>query len=53
MPVLALCVACPAIDACANARAGSQEGNDIVLVQEYAEGGDLYRLLYKNGGRCG
>jgi len=28
-----------------------QEGNDIVLVQEYAEGGDLYRLLYKNGGR--
>jgi len=28
-----------------------QEGNDVVLVQEYAEGGDLYRLLYKNGGR--
>lgn len=28
-----------------------QEGHDVVLVQEYAEGGDLYRLLYKNGGR--
>lgn len=28
-----------------------QEGNDVVLVQEYAEGGDLYRLLHKNGGR--
>lgn len=23
----------------------------MVLVQEYAEGGDLYRLLHKNGGR--
>ena len=22
-----------------------------MLVQEYAEGGDLYRLLHKNGGR--
>ena len=29
----------------------TQEGNDVVLVQEYAEGGDLYRLLHKNGGR--
>ncbi len=28
-----------------------QEGTDVVLVQEYAEGGDLYRLLHKNGGR--
>ncbi|MEW5298479.1 MAG: hypothetical protein WDW36_001597 [Sanguina aurantia] len=28
-----------------------QEANDVVLVQEYAEGGDLYRLLHKNGGR--
>lgn len=28
-----------------------QEGNDVVLVQEYAENGDLYRLLHKNGGR--
>jgi hypothetical protein len=25
----------------------------VVLVQEYAEGGDLYRLLHRNGGRCG
>ena len=24
---------------------------DVVLVQEYAEGGDLYRLLHRNGGR--
>ena len=23
----------------------------MVLVQEYAEGGDLYRLLHRNGGR--
>lgn len=29
----------------------AQEANDVVLVQEYAEGGDLYRLLHKNGGR--
>jgi aurora kinase len=28
-----------------------QEGNDVVMVQEYAEGGDLYRLLHRNGGR--
>ncbi len=28
-----------------------QEGTDVVLVQEYAEGGDLYRQLHKNGGR--
>lgn len=28
-----------------------QEGTDVVMVQEYAEGGDLYRLLHKNGGR--
>jgi len=28
-----------------------QEGNDVVLVQQYAEGGDLYRLLHRNGGR--
>lgn len=28
-----------------------QEGHDVVLVQEYAEGGDLYRLLHKAGGR--
>lgn len=28
-----------------------QEGMDVVLVQEYAEGGDLYRLLHRNGGR--
>lgn len=31
--------------------AAFQEGTDVVLVQEYAEGGDLYRLLHKNGGR--
>ena len=31
----------------------SQEGTDVVLVQEYAEGGDLYRLLHRNGGRLG
>uniref|UniRef100_A0A7R9W0E9 Protein kinase domain-containing protein n=2 Tax=Chlamydomonas euryale TaxID=1486919 RepID=A0A7R9W0E9_9CHLO len=31
--------------------AAFKEGNDVVLVQEYAEGGDLYRLLHRNGGR--
>lgn len=31
--------------------ASFQEANDIILVQEYAENGDLYRLLHKNGGR--
>ncbi|GIL69430.1 hypothetical protein Vretimale_13537 [Volvox reticuliferus] len=31
--------------------AAFQEGTDVILVQEYAEGGDLYRLLHKNGGR--
>ncbi|KAG1670024.1 hypothetical protein FOA52_011180 [Chlamydomonas sp. UWO 241] len=31
--------------------AAFKEGHDVVLVQEYAEGGDLYRLLHRNGGR--
>ncbi|GAX76664.1 hypothetical protein CEUSTIGMA_g4110.t1 [Chlamydomonas eustigma] len=33
--------------------AAFQEDNDVVLVQEYAEGGDLYKLLHRNGGRLG
>eukprot|EP00798_Chlamydomonas_sp_ICE-L_P005562 gene5562-4199_t len=31
--------------------AAFQEGHYVVMVQEYAAGGDLYRLLHKNGGR--
>ncbi len=34
-----------------SAARAAQEGNDVVMVQEYAEGGDLYRLLHRNGGR--
>jgi aurora kinase len=30
-----------------------QEGDDVVMVLEYAAGGDLYGLLRRSGGRLG